>query len=113
MGFAGQSYGDWLDEAIDKEMTKYHKSYHLNSHPVYSPDGKYAAFMACLMTYSNFVYLMDIKDNQSIKVLNNQDIKAFTFSKDGKKILFLKSYGKSTNEYFCEFVIIDLPKKNQ
>ena len=90
---------DKLGDSIRKESDKYPTIINGNSHPIYSPDGKYAAFTASIGTYTNKIYLIELYNSNIIKVIDNPDIIHiwFVYSKDNNRILYLK-YSDKTNE---------------
>jgi len=103
---------DKLGDAISKESDKYHSVFNQNSHPILSPDGKFACFTASIGTYTNKIYFMDLKSNRTIYTISSKDIAVFDFtvSRDGKNIMYIKHLnGKNTNEYFCLIVLMRIP----
>ena len=102
---------DKLGDSIRKESDKYPNIINGSSHPVYSPDGKYATFTASTGTYTNKIYLMDLSNTKSIKVIDNSDIihKSFVFSKDRNRILYLKCcYVIGDKDWRIDFNQMDL-----
>ena len=108
---------DKLGDSIRKESDKYPTIINGNSHPIYSPDGKYAAFTASIGTYTNKIYLIELYNSNIIKVIDNPDIIHiwFVYSKDNNRILYLKYHfkeGDTNYKYFFKQMDLITGKTN-
>ena len=115
---SGSVFGDRISDKIDKvcdeikkDSDKYYSCFDMNSHPMYSPDGRYSVFTASIGIYTNKIYLMDISSNQMIKVINSPDfIDVYcVLSRDMKRLLYLKTTnGLGKKDYVNEIILMDL-----
>ena len=123
----GFSYGDRKNEindkidslmnAVSEESSKYPTLIDGSSHPIYSPDNRYVCFNASIGTYTNKIYLLDLSNTKSIKVIDNPDFiyYCFVFSKDKTKLLYLNYHfkeGDTNYKYFFKQMDLITGKTN-
>jgi len=93
---------DNLMKAVCEENNKYSSIINMLSHPIYSQDDRYVCFTASIGTYTNKLYLLDLSNTKSIKVLDNPDYiyYYFVYSKDKTKLLYLNYHFKEGDTNF-------------